>query len=223
MKTLEEPEILREAREKMVHSQIELRGIQNAAVLAAMRAVPRHVFVPSELVEEAYDDCPLPIGEGQTISQPYIVALMTALLRPRAEQRVLEVGTGSGYQAAVLAQVVRDVYTLERIGSLAARAGQLFERLELGNVHVQQGDGCLGWPEAAPFDGIILTAGAPQIPQPLFDQLAEGGRLVGPVGSRFHQMLQVWVKQGGRLEGEDTIPVAFVPLRGQFGWGAEEW
>lgn len=223
MKSTEETISLREARERMVRTQIENRGILNQMVLNAMRVVPRHLFVPAELQEHAYDDCPLPIGQGQTISQPYIVGLMTALIQPQPDQRILEVGSGSGYQAAVLAQIVAEVYTLERMGSLVSQAQLVFEQLAIKNIHLFQTDGSLGWPDAAPYHGIVLTAAAPSIPQPLLDQLADGGRLVGPVGSRFRQMLQVWERHGDRLEESDTIPVAFVPLRGQYGWGMEEW
>lgn len=223
MKTFKETDQQREAREQMVDTQIEKRGILNPAVLKAMRTIQRHLFVPPDLAEHAYEDYPLPIGQGQTISQPYIVALMTSLLQPQPGQRILEVGGGSGYQAAVLAQIVEEVYTLERIGGLANRTQQAINQLEIDNIHLIQGDGSLGWPQAAPYDGILLTAAAPSIPQPLFDQLADEGRLVGPVGSRFRQMLQVWEKHGNRLEEENTIPVAFVPLRGEFGWRMEEW
>ena len=200
-------------REMMVRSQIVARGVSDAATLRAMRAVPRHEFVPDESRRHAYDDSPLQIGYGQTISQPYIVAFMTELIRPRKGQRVLEVGTGSGYQAAVLAEIVDSVYTIELIPELAETAEARLIRLGYRNIAVRQGDGYLGWPEHAPFDAILVTAAADEIPQPLVDQLKEGGTLVIPVGSVSGvQSLTVLRKEAGRIVRESVLPVRFVPL-----------
>ncbi|KPL77638.1 protein-L-isoaspartate(D-aspartate) O-methyltransferase [Bellilinea caldifistulae] len=211
------------AREMMVREQIERRGLRSPRLLAAFRKVPRHLFVPPDLRERAYDDGPLPIGKGQTISQPYIVALMTSLLALEGNERVLEIGTGSGYQAAILGELAREVHTVERHAGLALRAAEVLSQLGYVNVHVHTGDGSLGWPESAPYDGIVVTAAAAAPPPPLLDQLAEGGRLVLPVGHRLEQVLQVWHKQGGQLTYENIIPVSFVPLRGQYGWSESEW
>jgi protein-L-isoaspartate(D-aspartate) O-methyltransferase len=199
----------------MVEVQLRARGIRSDRVLRAMRTVPRHEFVSESYAARAYEDSPLPIGSGQTISQPYIVALMTELVDPRPEHRVLEVGTGSGYQAAVLAQLVREVYTIEIVPELARPATQRFARLGYDNVYVREGDGYRGWPEHAPFDGIVVTAGATEIPKPLVEQLKPGGRMVIPVGSRrAHQTLQVVVKNpDGTINIRDVAPVRFVPLR----------
>ncbi len=184
------------------------------AVRAAMASVPRHEFVPEWERAYAYDNRPLSIGRGQTISQPYIVAAMTHLLHPYAQMRVLEVGTGCGYQAAVLASVVAEVWSVERIAELAEAAADRLTRLGYGNVHVKNGDGSLGWPEQAPYDGILVTAAAPTMPQALVDQLAGGGRLVVPIGvGRFEQTLTVVAKdETGKLQVEPGLPVAFVPL-----------
>jgi len=201
-------------REEMVRRQIAARGIDDARVLAAMRTVPRHRFVPSDVRTLAYIDGPLPIGRDQTISQPYIVALMTASLRCEPDHRVLEVGTGSGYQAAVLAEIVDTVYTIEIITDLAERARAVLDSLGYGNIRVRAGDGYDGWPEAAPFDGIIVTAAAPEIPRPLIEQLREGGRLVIPVGEHF-QNLHVYEKRAGGLELLSSLPVRFVPMTGK--------
>ncbi len=199
----------------MVDGQIRSRGVEAETVLAAMEAVPRHEFVPEEYRRYAYEDTPLPIGLEQTISQPYIVALMTELVSPEAGDRVLEVGTGSGYQAAVIAEIVDRVYTIEIIPTLALSAGRLLDRLEIANVEVRTGDGYMGWPEHAPFDGILVTAGATQIPQPLVDQLAPGARMIIPVGeTQAYQVLKVVEKrEDGTVEVRDVIPVRFVPLR----------
>jgi protein-L-isoaspartate(D-aspartate) O-methyltransferase len=207
-------------RDGMVETQIAARGVRNPAVLEAMRLVPRERFVPAHLAELAYTDEPLPIGEDQTISQPYIVAAMIEAARPRPGDRALEIGTGSGYSAAVLATIVAEVYTVERLAGLAESAGRRLAELGYTNVHVRQANGTLGWPEHAPFDVIIVTAGGPRVPRPLLEQLAVGGRLVMPVGSR---------QLGQRLmrvtrTGEDTYhhegleDVAFVPLIGEEGW-----
>jgi protein-L-isoaspartate(D-aspartate) O-methyltransferase len=203
-----------QARNRMVEEQIAARGIRNARVLDAMRAVPRHEFVPGAYVRQAYEDSPLPTSSGQTISQPYIVALMTELADPRPEHRVLEVGTGSGYQAAILGKLVREVYTIEIVPELARTATERLQRLGLKNVQVRQGDGYLGWPERAPFDSIVVTAGAREVPKPLVEQLKPGGRIVIPVNnSTGDQTLQVIEKTGdGNVRVRDVIPVRFVPL-----------
>jgi protein-L-isoaspartate(D-aspartate) O-methyltransferase len=203
-----------QARNRMVNEQIRARGIQNARVLDAMRAVPRHEFVPTAYIRQAYDDSPLPTSSGQTISQPYIVALMTELADPRPEHRVLEIGTGSGYQAAILAKLVREVYTIEIVPELAKTAATRLERLGLKNVQVRQGDGYLGWPDRAPFDSILVTAGARDVPKPLVEQLKPGGRMIIPVNnSSGDQTLQVIEKtRDGNVRVRDVIPVRFVPL-----------
>lgn len=192
------------------------RPTLDARVLAALRKVPRHLFVPEELQERAYDDYPLPIGGGQTISQPYIVALMSDLIRPRDDAVVLEVGTGSGYQSAVLAELVRQVYTLEIDEQLARAARDRLQRLGYANIEVRAGNGRLGWPEHAPYDAIVVTAAPVAIPPPLIDQLRPGGTLVIPVGERaFGQRLLVLGKdEQGRIEERSVLPVAFVPLTG---------
>jgi len=198
----------------MVREQIETRGIHNAAVLRAMRATPRHLFVPEAIRSQAYFDGPQPIGHGATISQPYIVALMTELLEPAKTQRVLEIGTGSGYQAAILSQLVREVYTIEIVPELAKSAAQTLKKLGYNNVTVRQGDGYQGWPEQAPFDRIIVTAAPPEIPRTLLDQLRRGGKLVTPVGENvFRQELVVVDKSpSGQIRKRSVIPVAFVPM-----------
>ncbi|MFB3817579.1 MAG: protein-L-isoaspartate(D-aspartate) O-methyltransferase [Candidatus Methylomirabilales bacterium] len=211
--TAEEAQFAR-ARAEMVERQLRGRDITDPAVLRAMAKVPRHRFVAGSLAARAYGDHPLPIGEGQTISQPYIVALMTQLLEPSGrEGRVLEVGTGSGYQAAVLAELVREVYTIEILPGLAASAAERLRTLGYRNVQVRAGDGYQGWPEAAPFDGILVTAGASHIPAPLVEQLAEGARLVIPVdrGPGMQELI-VGRKQGGVLVTRAVAPVRFVPL-----------
>lgn len=210
-------------RTAMVAEQIERRGLHEARLLTAMRTVPRHRFVPPNMRAMAYEDGPLPIGNGQTISQPYIVALMTDLLQLNGTENVLEVGTGSGYQAAVLSHMARTVHTIERFSDLADRARQVLADLGYSNVHVHTGDGSLGWPEAAPYHGILVTAAAPVAPPPLLNQLAEGGRLVIPVGERDGQILQVWQRVGEHYESEDLILVTFVPLRGKHGWDEDRW
>lgn len=198
-------------REGMVVDQIEARGVRDPGVLAAMRKVQRHLFVPDRLRNRAYGDHPLPIGEGQTISQPYIVALMTETIRPDPAMKVLEIGTGSGYQAAVLAELCKSVYTIEIVDSLGRRAGQILSGL-YENVHVRIGDGYQGWPEAAPFDAIIVTCAPKDVPRPLADQLKEGGRMVIPVGKAGAQELVVLTKKDGRLERQAIVPVRFVPM-----------
>jgi len=207
------------ARARMVEEQLSApgRGITNARVLAAMRKVPRHEFVPEEVRRRAYGDHPLPIGHGQTISQPFIVAFMTERLEPQPTDKVLEIGTGSGYQAAVLAELVAQVYTIEIIEPLARRAAADLKRLGYTNVTVRAGDGYKGWPEAAPFDAIIVTCAPDHVPQPLVDQLKEGGRLVIPVGPSWDQELYLLRKQAGRIEQRAVLPVRFVPMTGPQG------
>jgi protein-L-isoaspartate(D-aspartate) O-methyltransferase len=207
-------------RHAMVDVQLAARDIRDPAVLAAMRTVPREAFVPPDLSECAYDDGPLPIGAGQTISQPYVVAFMIAAAAPEAGDRALEIGTGSGYSAAVLASVVEEVYTVERMAGLAESAVRRLAGLGHRNVHVRCGDGTLGWPDHAPYDVIIVTAGGPRVPPALLAQLAAGGRLVMPVGGdRFFQRLVRCSRQAdGRVVRETMEPVAFVPLIGAEGW-----
>jgi len=210
-------------REEMVAEQIEKRGIRDERVLTAIRNVPRHLFVPDEYQPYAYDDCPLPIGLGQTISQPYIVALMTALLCLQGFENVLEIGTGSGYQAAILAGLCQVVHTIERHALLAEKANQNLSSLGSGNVYVHHCDGSLGWIQAAPYQGILVTAAAPQPPAPLLEQLDEGGRLVIPIGGRSAQELEVWKRNGKKYQRDAVLSVAFVPLRGAHGWAEAEW
>jgi protein-L-isoaspartate(D-aspartate) O-methyltransferase len=205
-------------REHMVESQLVQRGIKDKRVLDAMRQVPRHLFVPKDARDLAYCDGPLPIGQGQTISQPYIVALMTELLGLKGQEKVLELGTGSGYQAAILSRLVRQVYSVERHAALAEQAGQILSQLGYDNVAIKVGDGTLGWPEHSPYEAIIVTAAAPDVPQPLTDQLADGGRLVAPVGSRWSQVLVRVKRQDKTLTREHLTTVAFVPLVGKYGW-----
>jgi protein-L-isoaspartate(D-aspartate) O-methyltransferase len=198
-------------RLEMVERQIASRGVTARRVLDAMRKVPRERFVPAELASRAYDDSPLPIGLGQTISQPYIVAYMTELLRTEPDHRVLEIGTGSGYQAAILGSLARAVYTVEIVPALARRATVVLKELGYGSVHVREGDGYAGWPEEAPFDRILVTAAPETIPQPLLDQLAVGGVLVAPVGSTTQWIVVVEKTDHGIIERR-TIPVRFVPF-----------
>jgi protein-L-isoaspartate(D-aspartate) O-methyltransferase len=208
-------------REAMVHSQIERRGVSDPRVLAAMRGVPRELFVPEHLAYAAYDDRALPIGFDQTISQPYMVAIMTQALHLTPEARVLEVGTGSGYQAAVLCHLAREVITIERRPELADEAGSRLAALGCPNVRVVVGDGSAGYPDAAPYDAILVTAGAPQVPEPLTAQLAEGGRLVIPVGTAREQDLVTIERRGDHLTQTSGEPCVFVPLVGRFGWGTD--
>lgn len=205
-------------RIKMVQEQLVPRGIKDKRVLDAFLKVPRHKFVPQELLYSAYQDHPLPIGYGQTISQPYMVALMTESLLLKGEEKVLEIGTGSGYQAAVLAELSKEVYSIETIEELFSVAKRLLNDLGYRNIYLKSGDGTLGWEEKAPFDGIIVTAGAPEIPKPLIDQLKEGGRLVIPVGPMFGQMLKRITKTKEGLKEEDICYCAFVKLVGKYGW-----
>ena len=205
-------------REQMVQRQLLGRDIRDQRVLDAFRALPRHRFLPRRERRRAYQDRPLPIGRGQTISQPYIVALMTQLLKLQGNERVLEVGTGSGYQAALLAHLAAEVHTVERHANLAQRAETVLAELSLDNVHVHVADGSLGWPAAAPYQAILASAAAPEVPAPLLEQLEEGGRLVIPVGAGRSQVLQRWYRDGDRYECDDLVPVAFVPMIGEFGW-----
>ena len=203
-------------RRQMVDQDIRGRGVKDPVVLDVMSKVPRHAFVDSSYSARAYEDHPLPIGEGQTISQPYVVALMTETLRLRGGERVLEIGTGSGYQAAVLAGIVKEVYSIEIRKPLAARAERKLVDLGYGNVKVKYGDGYFGWEEHAPFDAIIITAAANHIPPPLIRQLREGGRLIVPLGSTvYFQTLTLVTKRQGELDVEQICPVAFVPMTGE--------
>ena len=205
-------------REEMVKRQIEARGINESGVLAAMRNVPRHRFVSEALRDQAYGDFPLPIGDQQTISQPYIVAEMTQALQLGAEDRVLEIGTGSGYQAAVLAEIAYRVYTIERIHSLLIRARRIFDELHYHNIITRLGDGTKGWPEEAPYDGIIITAGAPRIPDALIAQLAPGGRMIVPVGDQHSQELVKVFKDEKGIHRTNLGGCRFVKLIGEHGW-----
>jgi protein-L-isoaspartate(D-aspartate) O-methyltransferase len=202
------------ARELMVDRQITARGIADERLLAAMRSVPRHELVPKEARRYAYSDHPLPIGEGQTISQPYIVAYMTEQLQLKGDERVLEIGTGSGYQAAVLAELCATVYSIEIIPALAERAKKDLERLGYDNIELRKGDGYRGWPEKAPFDAIILTAAPERIPEPLVQQLKVGGRMILPVGSHYQQLMLITRDEEGVRQSR-LIPVRFVPMTGE--------
>lgn len=203
------------ARERMVTAQIAARGVRDAGVLASMRRAPRHLFVPEAHRNDAYDDTPLPIGHGQTISQPYIVALMTELARPKVTDRALEIGTGSGYQAAVLSPLVKELFTVELVEALAEAARTRLRSLRYENVTVRAGDGYAGWPDRAPFDVILVTAAPEEVPPALIEQLAAGGRMVIPVGGQHEeQRLRVIEKdRSGGVRSRDVIPVRFVPLR----------
>jgi len=206
------------AREEMIRYQIKGRGIKDKRVLWAMSMVPREKFVLKENEKEAYLDCPLPIGMGQTISQPYMVALMTQCLSLEGSECILEVGTGSGYQAAILSKLAKMVYTVERLKNLADRAENIFKELEIKNVKVVGGDGTNGLKEYSPYDGIIVTAGAPEIPQSLINQLKERGRIVIPVGNSFSQDLLLGKKEKGKLKIQNYGGCIFVPLLGKYGW-----
>ena len=199
----------------MVEQQIEARGISDPATLAAMRTVPRHEFLPLRLRSEAYADYPLPIGHGQTISQPYIVAFMTEAIRPQPGEKILEIGAGSGYQAAVLAEMGADVYTIEIVEPLAEMSRQTLQRLGYKNARVKFGDGYRGWPEHAPFDAIIVTCAPDKIPAPLVEQLRDGGRMIIPVGSGMNQELVLLRKTGDKIEQQSVLPVRFVPMTGE--------
>lgn len=206
-------------KSSMVAQQLIPRNINDKLVLEAFQKVPRHAFVPKELLREAYDDHPLPIGESQTISQPYMVALMTECLRLKGGEKVLEIGTGSGYQTAILGEIAGGVYSVERFKSLADKASGILNSLGYKNIHIKIGDGTLGWEEFAPYDGIVVTAGAPGVPESLVRQLKDGGRLVIPVGSGgFGQILTLVEKSGRGIKVSDICSCAFVPLIGKEGW-----
>jgi protein-L-isoaspartate(D-aspartate) O-methyltransferase len=206
------------ARARMVEQQLRSRGIRDERVLQAFTEVQRHRFVEPALRDSAYGDHALPIGLAQTISQPYMVALMTEALRPEAGDRILEIGTGSGYQAAILSRLVRTVFTIERIPALAQRAQQTLSEMGIGNVIQRMGDGSVGWSQYAPYDGIVVTAGAPRIPESLLAQLAVGGRLVVPIGSEGGQVLRIVERQAEGFREEETCLCSFVPLIGKEGW-----
>lgn len=208
-------------REEMVKKQIESRGITDPNVLSALRKVPRHLFVSEALRDQAYGDFPLPIGEQQTISQPYIVAEMTQALEPGKDDRVLEIGTGSGYQAAILAEITFRVYTIERIHSLFLNARKLFDRLHYYNIVTKYSDGTCGWPDEGPFDAIIVTAGSPEIPTPLISQLCTGGRMVIPVGNHYSQdLIRLYKDEDGEIHTTSLGGCRFVKLVGEHGWKA---
>ena len=207
-----------DARRHMVERQLMPRGIRSVWVLAAMGRVPRHLFVEESLRDMAYEDHPLPIGEGQTISQPYMVALMTDALHVTPDSVVLEIGTGSGYQTAILAEQAKRVYSVERLDGLAQQARMLLDSLNYRNIGIHVGDGTLGWPEHAPYDRIVVTAGAPVVPKALIEQLTEDGKLVIPVGDRMSQTLQILTKHQGQLRTETSCQCVFVKLIGQDGW-----
>jgi protein-L-isoaspartate(D-aspartate) O-methyltransferase len=204
-------------RHRMVETQLRKRGLHDERVLTAFKTVPRHLFVPASLQYAAYDDTPLPIGLGQTISQPYIVGLMISLLELQGDERVLELGTGSGYEAALLSQIAGEVHTIELVPELGVAAEALLQELGFGNVHVHMGDGSLGWSEAAPYSGIIAAAAAPHVPPPLLQQLSEDGRLVLPVASDHEQWLRVFRRSGDDYDERVITSVAFVPMRGKYG------
>ena len=206
------------ARERMVRTQLEARQIKDERVLDAMRSVPRHEFVPKELWIRAYGDHPLPIGQGQTISQPYMVALMTEQMHLEKSHTVLEIGTGSGYQAAILAELVTHVFSVERVPELAAHARRILDKLGYRNIILRTGDGTLGWKEFAPYDRIMVTAGAPDVPESLIEQLAEEGRIVIPIGNTIVQTLVVVKKKGKKIRKEEKCGCTFVPLIGDQGW-----
>jgi protein-L-isoaspartate(D-aspartate) O-methyltransferase len=206
------------SRERMVANQIERRGVKDPRVLKAMRKVPRHLFVDEALWDQAYGDFPLPIGSGQTISQPYIVALMTQQLRLKGDEKVLEVGTGSGYQTAILAELARVVYSVERIHALLPGARKILEDLKYTNVFLKLDDGTWGWQNEAPFDAVIVTAGSPSVPQPIIDQLHDPGVLIIPVGDEYSQVLIRVTKSSGKVYQEDIGGVRFVKLVGDHGW-----
>ena len=206
------------AREKMIKTQLIPRGIKDQRVIEAMQKVPRHQFVPQELVHEAYNDYPLSIGHNQTISQPYIVAFMTEALDLKGDEKVLEIGTGSGYQTAILAELCKQVYTVERIKELLENAKKRLDKMGYNNIMFKAFDGTLGWDEYKPYDAIIVTAGAPNIPYPLVEQLKEGGRLVIPIGDRFMQNLIKVTKKGKTIEQKSLGGCRFVDLIGVYGW-----
>ena len=207
-----------EERRLMVETQIRKRGVSDERVLQAMATVPRHEFIAAFWIKQAYADEPLPIGHGQTISQPYIVAAMAASLALNGSENVLEIGTGCGYQAAVVSLLAREVHTVEILPDLAQSAAERLQRLGYAKVHVHCGDGTLGWPEASPYDAIVIAAAAPAVPEPLLQQLTEGGRLIAPVGQEDKQELQLVTKHEGKFLMKQGGPCRFVPLMGQHGW-----
>jgi len=207
-------------RKRMVEEQLIPRGIKNQRVLEALRKVERHKFVPQDLRSSAYADFPVPIGEGQTISQPYIVGLMTEYLNVTDQDKVLEIGTGSGYQTAILAELAKEVYSIERFETLARKTEALLNELGYKNIKIKVGDGTLGWPESAPFDKVVITAASPKIPLPLTEQLKENGKLVLPLGENFSQVLTLVEKTKGKLKSTDICGCVFVPLVGKYGWSA---
>lgn len=210
-----------ELRDRMVDTQIKARGLTDERLLAAFRKVPRHLFVPPQHRQEAYDDRPLPIEAGQTISQPYIVALMTSWLRLQGHERVLEIGAGSGYQTAILAELALEIFSVERQPLLLASVRQRLRDAGCLNVRLSTGNGSLGWPAHAPYDAILVGAAAPDVPSPLIDQLADGGRMVLPIGPQNAQMLHVVEKRGGVVQRKDIAGCLFVPLVGRYGWPPE--
>ncbi len=214
---MEETRFERE-RFQMVADQLKTRGIRDPRVISVFELTPRHVFVPEEERQWSYDDYPLPIGFNQTISQPYIVALMTQSLELTGSEKVLEIGTGSGYQAAILSQLAAEIHTIEIIPELAEKARITFTDLKIGNIYTHIGDGSVGQKQHAPYNAIVVTAAAPRIPRLLLDQLVDGGRLIIPVGSRGYQELELWTRTGTTFKSHTIIPVAFVPLRGEEGW-----
>ena len=205
-------------RKRMVEEQLIPRGIKNQRVLDAFYKIERHKFIPENLRSSAYADFPLPIGEGQTISQPYIVALMTECLDLTGKDKVLEIGTGSGYQTAILTELAGEIYSIERFEVLAGRAQTILNELGYKNIKIKAGDGTLGWEEAAPFDRIIITAASPKVPLPLIEQLADSGKLILPLGESFSQVLTLVEKKGGKLKSIDICGCVFVPLVGKHGW-----
>lgn len=207
-----------EQRDRMVEEQLKARGLADERLLAAFRKVPRHVFVPQELQQQAYTDHPLPIGSGQTISQPYMVALMTSRLQLQGHERVLEIGSGSGYQSAILAELALEVFSVERLPELLRSASERLIALGYLNVHLTTGNGSLGWPEHAPYEAIIVTAAAPDVPAPLLEQLTDPGRMVLPIGPQDTQMLVEAEKRHGAVSQREIASCVFVPLCGQYGW-----
>ena len=205
-------------RKRMVEEQLIPRGIKNQRVLDAFYKIERHKFIPEDLRNSAYADFPVPIGEGQTISQPYIVALMTEYLGLTGKEKILEIGTGSGYQTAILSELAGEIYSVERFEVLAGRAQAILNELGYKNIKVKAGDGTLGWEEAAPFDRIIITAASPKIPLPLIEQLADNGKLILPLGESFSQVLTLLEKKEGKLKSIDICGCVFVPLVGKHGW-----
>ncbi|MBT3240910.1 MAG: protein-L-isoaspartate(D-aspartate) O-methyltransferase [Chloroflexi bacterium] len=210
-------------RKKMVREQLIGAGIKDLRVLEVMEKIPRHKFMPKDFQSDAYKNKATWIGEGQTISQPFVVAYMTELLALKGSEKVLEIGTGSGYQTAILAGLAKEVFSIERHKSLAELSKRKLEELGYENIHVYQGDGSVGLPKESPFQAILITAAAPEIPEPLWDQLAEGGRMVAPVGSEIQQQIILYERHGSQFKKTAKIPVVFVPLLGEYAWDEEEW